>query len=479
MSFSKKMYIAGELVDGTGTIDVFNPANDEKVATVPSAGIADADRALKAANDALPSWSRTSIAERQQWMSKLRDAVIENEEHLRDCIHHEMGKPWASTQEDFDSLKNSLAFYAEEIARVQDTILPDRTGTHTHRLVHESTGVALAFIAWNFPLLNLAFKIGPAMAAGCPIIIRPSELTPISAYAVGELCHQIGLPAGVVQILSTDGYDVADHLSASPIPSLITLIGSTNTGKHIMQTGSSTIKRYSMELGGNAPMLIFPDADTDLAADIACGVKFSNAGQICVSPNRVFVHRKVLDEVTDKIVARAAATKVGWDKHADILTGPVVDGRAWLRLKGLIDDAVTEGAKCLIGGDRPTELKQGHFLAPTVMIDVAETMELYQQENFGPILSIIPFDDDTDLKRMANDCGEGGLTAYVFTRNLDLAEQWAADLRYGEIQINGVKYDIDLPHGGIGQSGIGHDCSTLALHDYLILKRISRGLNKS
>lgn len=476
MTFNKNMYIAGELTGGQGSVDVLNPANDTLVATVPTAGMDDADRALNAARDAFPTWSRTSIAERQMWMRKLREAVIENEDHLRDCMHHEMGKPWGSTQEDFDSLKNALEFYAEEIARVHDTSLADRAGTHTHRLVHEPAGVALAFIAWNFPLLNLAFKIGPAMAAGCPIIIRPSEQTPISAYAVGELCHQIGLPPGVVQILCTDGYDVADHLSASPIPALITLIGSTNTGKHIMRTGASTIKRYSMELGGNAPVLVFPDADLETAADVVCGVKFNNAGQICVSPNRVFVHRDVLEAFTAKAVERAEKAGVGWDKNADILTGPVIDGRAWKRLKGLIDQASEMGAKVLAGGDRPPGLKEGHFLAPTVLGDVTEDMDVYRQETFGPIVSIVSFDDTTDLDRMANDCDDGGLTAYIFTRDLALAEQWAAKLRYGEVQINGVKYDIDLPHGGIGQSGIGHDCSTLALHDYLILKRITRAV---
>lgn len=477
MKFDKKMYIAGELTDGQGTVDVVNPATDERVATVPTAGMADADRALEAARDAFSVWSRTSIAERQAWMLKLRQAVIDNEDHLRECIHYEMGKPWASTQEDVDSLKNSLQFYAEEITRIHDTSFADRAGTHAHRLVHEPVGVALAFLAWNFPLLNLAFKIGPAMAAGCPIIIRPSEATPISAYAVGELCQQIGLPAGVVQILSTDGYDVADHLSASPIPSLITLIGSTRTGKHIMRTGASTIKRYSMELGGNAPVLIFEDADLDLAADIVCGVKFSNAGQICVSPNRVFVHRAVLEEFTRKAVERAQSAGVGWDKEADILTGPVIDGRAWRRLKMLIDDAVRDGAIVLAGGDRPHGLDKGHFMSPTVLTDVTETMDVYQQESFGPIVSIVPFDDSTDLNRMANDGGEGGLTAYVFTRDLARAERWASSLRYGEVQINGVKYDIDLPHGGIGQSGIGHDCSYLALNDYLIVKRITRALD--
>lgn len=474
MDFPTKMYIDGALTDGSVTRDVHNPATETLVAAVAVAGADEAERALQAAKAAFPGWAATPISERQVWMRKLRDAVVEAEDWLRTCVHHEMGKPWAQTEEDWDRLVASLDFYAEEIARLHDYGIADRAGTHTHRMVYEPAGVAVAFLAWNFPLLNLAFKIGPAMAAGCPIIIRPSDATPISAYAVGALCAQIGLPKGVVQILATESYAVADALSASTIPQVITLIGSTKTGQHIMRTGATSIKRYSMELGGNAPVLVFEDADLDLAADIVTSVKFSNAGQICVSPNRVFVAEAVRDAFTKKVVERAKAAKVGFDKDTDITTGPVIDGRAWARLKGLVDDAVSEGATLLAGGDRPAGLNAGHYLAPTILTDVNEAMAVYREETFGPIVSIVPFDDNTDLLRMANDCEEGGLTAYIFTRNLARAEHYAARLRYGEIQINGVKYDIDLPHGGIGQSGIGHDCSALALHDYLVQKRITR-----
>ena len=479
MSFSKKMYIGGKLVDGQETADVINPATDEVVGTVAAAGAADVDKALQAAQAAFPSWSQTSIAERTAWMHKLREAVIENEEHLRDCIHQEMGKPWGGTQEDFDSLKNSLHFYAEEIARIRDEILVDRAGTHSHRMVHEPVGVAVAYLAWNFPLLNLAFKIGPAMAAGCPIIICPSPATPISAYAVGELCAKIGLPDGVVNILAPADFDTADYLTASKIPALVTLIGSIETGKHIMKTGATSIKRYSMELGGNAPVLVFADADLDLAADIVTAVKFNNAGQICVTPNRVYIEDSIAEEFTAKVVDRAKSTLVGFDKNKDVVTGPMIDGRAWKRVKGLIDGAVANGAKLLAGGDRPEGFDKGHFLAPTVLGDVTEDMKIYQSEIFGPVVSLMNFKGEETLLEKANDCDEGGLTAYIFTKDLAKAESYAAQLRYGEVQINGVKYDIDLPHGGIGQSGFGHDCSHLALHDYLAVKRITRALETS
>ena len=473
MKFPTKMYINGKLTSSSINKPVFNPATEKKVSLVSTAGLSDVERALQAAKNAFPYWSTAPIAVRQMWMKRLRDQVINNEDFLRECIHYEMGKPWSQTHEDWDRLVVSLEFYSEEISRIQNYGIADRAGTHSHRMVYESAGVVVAFLAWNFPLLNLAFKIGPAMASGCPIIIRPSEMTPISAYAVGMLCEKIKLPDGVVQILCTDSHEVADALTSSNIPQVITLIGSTQTGQHIMRTGASSIKRYSMELGGNAPVLVFDDADLDLAADIVTGVKFSNAGQICVAPNRVFVAENVKEKFTEKVVSRAKAALVGFDKNKDITTGPVIDKRACEKIKGLIKDAVMNGAKLLVGGNRPKYLKKGYYISPTVLCDVTEEMQVYQQETFGPIVSLISFSEETNLLNMANDCDEGGLTAYIFTTNQTRAEFYASKLRYGEIQINGVKYDIDLPHGGIGQSGIGHDCSSLALQDYLIQKRIT------
>ena len=474
-SLTKHLYICGRLVDTGAYASVVNPATEATVAAIAVAGEEETEAALDGAAEAFDSWGAAPVAERVGWMRRLREAVVGHEEHLRNCVHLELGKPWEATFEDFEALVNSLEYYADEILKIQPEPLADRDGTHAHTLFREPAGVVGAFLAWNFPLLNLAFKLGPAMAAGCPIVIKPSLQTPLSAYAVGELCHDIGLPPGVVNILAGDNRAIGDTISRSKIPAMLTLIGSSETGKHVIRAGSTSVKRYSMELGGNAPALVFADADLDLAADIVCAVKFGNSGQICVAPNRVLVEKSVAAEFEKKVVDRANAVRVGFDKSGDIDMGPLVDGGAWARVHNLVNDAVGHGARLLAGGGRPPGIEGGHYYAPTVLADVTPSMALYNEEIFGPVVSLITFENEADAIDAAN-ATDTGLSSFVFTSDADRADRCAMALRFGEVQINGVKYHISLPHCGIKQSGVGVDCSSLALDDYLVPKRVTRAL---
>ena len=474
-SLKKHLYVCGRLVDTGAYASVVNPATEAIVGTVAVAGQKETAAALDGAAEAFNSWGTAPVAERVDWMRRLREAVIGCEEHLRACVHLELGKPWAATCEDFEALVNSLEYYAEEILKIQPEALADRDGTHAHTLFREPAGVVGAFLAWNFPLLNLAFKLGPAMAAGCPIVIKPSLKTPLSAYAVGELCHEIDLPPGVVNIVAGDKQEIGDTISRSTIPAMLTLIGSSRTGRHVIGAGSTSIKRYSMELGGNAPALVFADADIDLAADIICAVKFANSGQICVAPNRVLVEEPIAAEFEEKVIDRAHAVKVGFDRSGDIDMGPLVDGGAWKRVHNLVSEAVGHGARLLAGGGRPDGIERGHYYAPTVLADVTPSMDLYNEEIFGPVVSLITFRSEADAINTAN-ATDTGLSSFVFTSDADRADRCAMALRFGEVQINGVKYHISLPHCGIKQSGVGVDCSHLALDDYLVPKRVTRAL---
>ena len=467
------MYVAGELRQSVVKRQIVSPATGAIVAEVAWASVQDAYDALESAKDAAQDWARIGVAGRIEWMHRLRAAVVGAQKELRIAVLSETGKTWEQTMEDYQLLVDSLEFYATAMDEVVEHDLHDIAGTHRHRLLREPIGVTVAFIAWNFPLLNLGYKLGPAMAAGCPIVIKPSSKTPIAAYVVGRLCQEIGLPTGVVNILSGDDVEIGDALSASTIPALVTLIGSTVTAQHVMRVGATSIKRFSLELGGNAPALVFADADLENAADIIAGLKFGNAGQICVTPNRVFVHENVAASLTNKLRDRAEALRVGTGVPGSVDMGPLIDARAAKRVFSLIEQARAAGAKLVTGGGIPLGAPTGAFLEPTILTGVDPSMDVFKQEIFGPVIAIRTFGDDDDVLEWANDT-DAGLSSFVFTEDEGVIEECIRRLRFGEVQINGVKYGIELPHGGMKQSGVGHDCSVLALEDYLVHKRVSR-----
>ncbi len=476
----KKLYIDGELIDSENgeREDVVCPATGEVIAQIAKAGKADAEKALLSAQKGFNYWKRLSLAERTKWMLKLRDAILENEHDLRTAMVHEMGKTYAGSQEDIDRLTEALEWYPNAMQNLREEQIPDHDNTHTHKMISQPAGVAVAYLAWNFPLLNVGYKIGPALAAGCSLIIKPSTLSPLSTYMVGEIMHGINFPAGVVNILAGSSRDVATPMTTSKIPAVITMIGSTQTGQRVIADSTTSIKKLGMELGGNAPFIVFEDADLDLALNLAIGLKFGNTGQICVAANRIFVHKNIYDKFIKEYVKRASELKVGFGikENEDVFMGPLASRGARDRMFEIVKDAISKGAKLEFGGKIPEGLPEGgNWMEPTILSGVNQGMTVFSEETFGPVAGVMPFETDDEVLELANDT-EFGLASYIFTNDHKRIERFTEELEFGEIQINGVKYAIYLPHGGFKNSGIGHDCSHLALEDYLVKKRVSTAL---
>lgn len=469
-----QLYIDGELIDAEdgAKTNVVCPATGEVVAEVAKAGRADAEKALLAAEKGFKYWSKLSLAERTEWMLKLRQAVLENDDLLRQAMIHEMGKTYEGAWEDVEAVVNGLEWYPAAMKNYREEQIPDYENTHTHKMIQQPAGVAVAYLAWNFPLLNVGFKLGPALAAGCSLIIKPSTLSPLSAYLLGKIMNDIDFPAGVVNILSGPASEVADVLTKSKKASVITMIGSTQTGLRVIADSTSSVKKLSMELGGNAPFIVFDDADFDTALDLAIGLKFGNSGQICVAANRIFVHQNIHDRFLAAYIERANALKLGFGKEEHPDMGPVVTRADRDRMFELIEDAVSKGAKLEAGGNIPHGREAGNWIEPSVLSGVTPEMRVFKEEIFGPVAPIMSFETDDEVLAMANDT-EYGLASYIFTNNHKRIERFIEDLQFGEVQVNGVKYAIYLPHGGIKNSGIGYDCSHLALEDYLVKKRVT------
>lgn len=476
----KKLYIDGQLVDAVSgeKEDVICPATGEVIAQIAKAGTADAEKALVAAEKGFKNWSKLSLAERTDWMHKLRTAVLEKQHELKTAMVHEMGKTYGGADEDIEAVVNALEWYPAAMKNLREEQIPDYENTHTHKMISKPAGVAVAYLAWNFPLLNVGFKLGPALAAGCSLIIKPSTLSPLSTYMIGEIMHSINFPAGVVNIVAGSSSEVATPMTTSKIPAVLTMIGSTQTGQKVIADSTTSIKKLGMELGGNAPFIVFEDADFDTALNLAVVLNFHNSGQICVAANRVMVHKNIYDKFVKAFVKRTSELKLGFGtkENPDVFMGPVVSKSDRDRMFNLVEDAVSKGATLEYGGKIPEGFPEdGNWIEPTVVTGITNEMDLFRKETFGPVAGIMSFESDDEVLEMANDT-EYGLASYIFTNNHKRIERFTEDLEFGEIQINGVKYAIYLPHGGIKNSGIGHDCSHLALDDYLVKKRISTAI---
>ncbi len=473
----KKLYIGGVLRDAISGAkkDVICPATNEVVGQVAWAGVEDAELALVEAQKGFKYWSKLSLAERTKWMMKLREEVLKNDDLLRKAVVMEMGKSYDAAWEDIESIVNALEFYPGAMRNMHDEIIPDLENTHRHKMVNQPAGVAVAYLAWNFPLLNVGYKIGPALAAGCSLIIKPSGLTPLSAYVLGEIMASIDFPAGVVNFICGPIEDVAQTLTTSKVTKVITMIGSTASGRKVMADSTTSVKHVSMELGGNAPFIVCADADLDLATNIGIALKYGNCGQICVSPNRFLIHESVYDQFLQMFVEKAKKVKVGFGLDTKPDMGPLVTLRDRDRIFKMVQDDIASGAKLECGGGIPAGMEVGNFIEPTVISGLTTTMRCFREEIFGPVAAMMKFATIDEAIELGNDT-EYGLVSYVFSTSEKNIRELSEALDFGEVQVNGVKYAIYLPHGGVKESGIGHDCSYLALNDYLTKKRITTAL---
>ncbi len=454
------MLIGGQAVTTDTLIEIVNPANGEIFGYVPDLTEEQAQECLTAAQKGFEVWSGMTPAERRTIILKYAEVLESQRERLIDLLIKETGKPRDNAEYDFGMLTTCLRFFVEEAERLDQPVLHDPDGRFLHYVQRQPLGVVVGFLAWNFPLLNMGYKIGPALAAGCSIILKPATLTPIASLEIAHLAREAGLPDGVLNVVTCDNHEVPGTFVESDIPELVTMIGSTRGGLEVMNSSLTTVKHFSVELGGNAPVLIYPDADVAAAAIKTVDLKYANSGQVCVSPNRCFVHEDVYEEFLN------AAKK----RTAEVEMGPLISEKERERILKTINDAVAGGAELVCGGKELAG--PGYHMEPTILTNVSRAMRLSCEEIFGPVLSIIKFNDNDDEIALAN-ATELGLAAYVFTSNISTGLRAARDIKAGSVCVNEPHYSVQLPHGGLKQSGIGKDCSKYSLEEYLTLKRIS------
>ncbi|HBE01572.1 MAG: NAD-dependent succinate-semialdehyde dehydrogenase [Spirochaetes bacterium GWF1_41_5] len=467
-------YINGKLQRGTGAKQyrIINPATEEIAGEYTGASAEQTGEALDAARIAFAAWSKLPMRLRGEWMEKLKIALLQNKEELLDVLMSETGKPLTVAQYDFGMIPECLDFFREEAGRISGSIINDIDGKFRNLVIRQPLGVVVGFLAWNFPLLNIGYKIGPVLASGCTCVLKPSSRTPLSTMLIGRILERINFPPGVINIIAGPGDETGKILNQSKIPGMITLIGSIDAGKKIITDSGTSIKRFSLELGGNAPVIIMPDADIDAAAEKIIDYKFTNTGQICVAPNRVFVHEKVHDAFLEAAVSYTGKIKLGWGREAGARMGPVIAHEERERIFRMIKDAVNQGAVLLCGGTVPENRQKGYFITPAILDRASPDMSICRNEIFGPVLPVITFTDTAEAVREANNT-EYGLAAYLFTRDTGNVFRISESLEFGNVCVNEPFFAVNMPHGGIKDSGIGFDCSKYSLEEYYSIKRIS------
>ena len=468
-------YIDGQWVQGDNskTFQVLNPANGEVLATIADLGISETRRAIEAAHSALPAWKNKPAKERSQFLRRWFDLIMANQEDLARIMTLEQGKPLAESRGEIAYGASFIEWFSEEAKRVYGDIIP---GPNDRRLlaIKQPVGVVAAITPWNFPSAMLARKAGPALAAGCTFIIKPAKETPLSALALAALAEEAGIPAGVINVItSSESRAIGAELTQNPKVRKLSFTGSTPVGKQLLKQSADTIKKVSMELGGNAPVIVFEDADLDLAVAGAIASKFRNAGQTCICANRLLVQESIADDFTEKFTAAVKALSVGNGLDEGITIGPLINRQAQADVDDMVQDAIEQGALATTGGQAPDN--SGNFYQPTVLTGVNKTMRVFREEIFGPVAPIFTFTDEADAICQANDT-EFGLASYFYTQNMSRAWRVAEALEYGMVGVNEVAITSEtIPFGGVKESGMGREGSKYGIDDYLDIKYICMG----
>jgi len=474
--FRQQAFIQGKWCDAESkkTIDVTNPANAQLLGTVPKMGANETRTAIEAANQALPAWRALTAKERATILRRWFDLMMANQDDLAKLMTLEQGKPLAEAKGEIAYAASFIEWFAEEGKRIYGDTIPGHQADKRLIVIKQPIGVTAAITPWNFPAAMITRKAGPALAAGCTMVLKPASQTPFSALALAELAQRAGIPDGVFNVVTGSASEVGNELTGNPLVRKLSFTGSTEIGRQLMQQCAKDIKKVSLELGGNAPFIVFDDADLDKAVEGALASKFRNAGQTCVCANRLYVQDGVYDAFAKKLQAAVEKLTLGDGLAQGVTTGPLIDEKAVAKVKEHIEDALSKGARIITGG-QPHELG-GNFFQPTILVDVTASAKVAKEETFGPLAPLFRFKDEADVVAQANDT-EFGLAAYFYARDLSRVFRVGEALEYGIVGINtGIISNEVAPFGGIKASGLGREGSKYGIEDYLEIKYMCIGL---
>lgn len=472
------LFQTGYFVDGVWktletTFDVTNPATGEVIAKVAKAGKKETEDAIAAANRAFPAWRAKTAKERSTILYRWYALIIENKSWLGQLMTAEQGKPLKEAEGEVDYAASFIQWFAEQAKRANGEIIPPAKPGSRIFATREPVGVVAAITPWNFPMAMLTRKLGPALAAGCTGVIKPANNTPLSAFALVQLAKKAGVPDGVLNAVAGNTPEISEAIMASPVVRKISFTGSTAVGKTLMRNAADTMKKVSMELGGNAPYIVFDDADIDAAVQGAIANKFRNAGQVCVSVNRFYIHEAVYDDFVSKLASAVKALKVGNGIDEGVIVGPLIEPAAVDKVREHVEDAIAKGAKVLAGGK--AHALGGNFWEPTVLGDCSDGMKLASEETFGPVAACFRFTSEEEVIQRANDT-PFGLAAYFYTQNLARVFRVSQAIESGMIGVNECAVSTELgPFGGVKESGLGREGSVLGLEEFLQVKTLHLG----